>query len=133
MWSLHLLTAEAKSEGSHKGDELFWAQIALCQALHNETASIGLSLVLDSITFRGDIFSAHVENHGRASAVLDGGVTTKLDQIGRAEQFRDMVASVLDFLDLLHCKVELGALSDSELVLKGKRTRGTSIVARNYD
>ena len=133
MRSLHLLAAETKSEGSHKGNELFRAQFALGQALHNETAIVGLSLVLDSITFWSDIFSAHVENHGRATAVLDGSVATELDQIGRAQQFRDMIASVLDLLDLLHSEVELGALCNSKLVLKGKRTRCTSIVARNYD
>ena len=133
MRSLHLLAAETKSEGSHKGDELFRAQVALGQALHNETAIIGLGLMLDSITFWGNIFSAHVENHGRATAVLDGGIASELDQIGSAEQFSDVIASVLNFLDLLHCKVELGALSDSKLVLKSKRTRCTSIVAQNYD
>ena len=44
-----------------------------------------------------------------------------------------MITSVLNFLDLLHCEVELSALCDSKLVLKGKRTRWTSIEARNYD
>ena len=78
--------------------------------------------MLTSITFRSDILSAHVENHSRATAVLDSSVATELDQIGSAQPCGDMIASVLNFLNLLDCKVELGALCDSKLVLEGKRT-----------
>ena len=51
MRTLHFLAAEAKGEGTHQSNELLRAQIALGQALHNETASISLSCMLNSITF----------------------------------------------------------------------------------
>jgi len=51
MRPLLFLAAEANCEGAHESDELLGAQIALGQSLYDETASIGLGYVLNSITF----------------------------------------------------------------------------------
>ena len=120
--SLLLITVEAKGERAHDGNELFGAEVTLGQALNDETASGGLSGMLDGVTLVSDVLSAHVEDHGGASAILNSSVATELDEVSVAHHSSDVVAFSLDLLDLLDAEGELGALSNGELVLQGKST-----------
>ena len=57
--------------------------------------------MLNDVSLCIDVLSSHIENHGRTTAVFDGSIASELDQIRCAENGCDMVARVLDFLDLL--------------------------------
>ena len=80
---------------------------------------MSLWAVLDHVTFRSNVLSSHVEDHGGSTAVFHGSVATKLDEISRAQHGSDMVSSVLDFFNLLDGEAKFSALSDGQLVLKG--------------
>ena len=79
--TLLVLSAEADCEGAHESDELLWRKIALSKSLRHKTASVRLSCMLDNITFGTDVFSAHIEDHGRASAILNSCISSQLKQI----------------------------------------------------
>ena len=87
---------------------------------------MSLSCVLDGITFVLHVLAAHVEDHGGSAAVLNCCVASELDQVRVAQQGRDVVACLLDFLDLLDSEAELGALCRGELVLQGQSARCAS-------
>ena len=89
---------------------------------------MALGRVLDGVALSVDILTAHVEDHGGATAVLNSGVASKLDQIGRAHHSSDVVALSLDLLDILHSKVEFFRLGDGELVLQAECRLGTSTI-----
>ena len=90
--ALLVLSTKSDRELTHQSDELFRRQVALGKALHDKAASVGLSSVLNGISFRFDIHTAHVEDHGGAAAVLNSSVATKLDQISLAHRSSDVVA-----------------------------------------
>ena len=74
--------------------------------------------MLYSVTLTVDIFPAHIEDHGRASAVLNSSVATKLNEIRNAQHRGDVVSRLLDLLHLLHGEAHLFRLCNSELVLE---------------
>jgi len=81
-----VITTESQCEGTHEGNELLGGEVALrSETLHDETASMGLSTVLDCISFGADIHSSTLENHGGATTVLNSSVATELDEIRGAE------------------------------------------------
>ena len=87
---------------------------------------MALSCVLDGITLILHVLAAHVEDHGGTAAVLNCSVASELDQVRVAQQGRDVVACLLDFLDLLDCEAELSALCRGELVLQSQSARSAS-------
>jgi len=90
--ALLVLSAEPDGELTHQSDELLRRQVALGKALHDKAATVGLSCVLDGISFRFNIPTAHVEDHGGAAAVLNRSVATKLDQVSITHHSGDVVA-----------------------------------------
>ena len=119
MGTLFVFTAETDGEWAHKSDKLLGWEITLSQTVDDETARMRLGSMLDCISLWVDIASAHVEDHGWATTVLNGCITTELDQVGSAQQTGNVVTSFLDLLDLLDSEVKFFALSDGELILKG--------------
>ena len=62
------------------------------------------------------IFTSHSENHGGATGILDCGIATELDEICVRENSCDVVAVVLDLLDLLHGELEACVLMALKLL-----------------
>ena len=126
MWAFLVITAETKCERAHQSDELLWLQVCLLgEPTDDQTASVRLGRVLNDVSLRANIVPAHIENHGRSTAVLHGSVPSQLDKICRAQHSRDVVTGVGNLLNLLNCEAELLALSDGELVLQRDRPRCT--------
>jgi len=116
--TLLLGAREADGVGSHQSDELLRFEAALSKTLDDETASTCLLSVFDRVSFASDISSSHLEDHRWATAVLDSSVSTKLDEVGHGEHRSDVVATLLDFLNLLHSEDDLLARCDSLLVFQ---------------
>ena len=126
MWTLLVIPAEPERERAHQSDKLLRLQIRLLgESIDNQTASVRLWTVLDDVSLRADVLSAHIENHGRSTAVLHGGVASQLNQIGRAKHRRDVIARVCDLFDLLDRKAKLFALRNGKLILQRDSTRRT--------
>ena len=73
--------------------------------------------VLNDVSLRTNVLSAHIENHGWTTAVFHGGIASQLNEICCAEHGRDVIARVGDLLNLLDSKAELFALRNGQLIL----------------
>ena len=128
MRALLVLANEADGVGSHQGDKLLWLKVTLSKSLDDKAASVCFSSVFDRVCFTGNIGSAHLEDHGRSSAVLDGSVASELDEIGMGEHRSDVVSTLFDFLNLFDGELDLLTCSNSLLVLQHHGSRGPSII-----
>ena len=118
MRALLLGSDEAEGVGSHQSDKLFWLEGALSETLNDETASTRFLSVFDRVSFASDISSSHLENHRWATAVFDSCVSAELDEVRHGEHRCDVVATLLDFLDLLDGEDNLLACSNGLLVFQ---------------
>lgn len=117
MVTLLFLATESQCEGAHESDELFRGEVFLSEkTLRDKAASMALSTVLDGVTLILDLIPSHLEDHGGTTAVLDSCVSAELKQVSSRERVSDVIASLLNLLNLLDNEAELLALSNGKLV-----------------
>lgn len=117
MVTLLVLAAESQSEGAHESDELFRGEAFLCQeTLRDKTASMVLGAVLDGVALVLNLIPSHLEDHGGTTTVLNSCISAELKQVSSGERVSDMIASLLNLLNLLDSEAELLALSNGKLV-----------------
>ena len=75
---------------------------------------------IGGLTLGLDILATHSEDHGRTSAVLDGGVTGQLQQVRGGKEGGDVVSVLLDVVNNFHGKVELRIVGTLQLRIKPK-------------
>ena len=78
-------------------------------------ASIGDGESVRRFTLSLNVLPAHAEDHRRSSAVLNGRVTTELEQVGDRQHLSDVVAVCLHVADDLHSDIQLRVVRPLQL------------------
>ena len=79
------------------------------------------------------VLTSHSENHGGATGILDCGVATELDEICVRENSCDVVAVVLDLLDLLHGELQARVLMALKLLGETEGATGATEDSRSAE
>lgn len=90
----------------------------MVQSFDDQARSVGLFIVMDGIALALNVGSTHSEFHLGSTAVLNGSVATKLDQISKGHHVGNVVSNFTDLSNLGLGELQIRTASDLELILQ---------------
>lgn len=123
------LRHEAESVNTaHQSNEVLGRKVRLSKTTRHQAVVVAFVVVLDSVLVAEDRGAAHLEDHLGATAVLDSGVASKLNQVSVGEHLSDVIATLTESEHLSDSVFQLFGVSN--VLLSGDSYGGTSTTQR---